>query len=72
MSISLATRDAVRQASNHAGDASGSADRARWAVDHGDLEMAEEALSWAVDQAEKALRHARKAWDAVKLEGGAT
>lgn len=71
MSISIAIKEAVRETANHAGDASGSADRARWAVDHGDLEMAEEALSWTVDQAEKALRHARKAWDVVKLEGGA-
>jgi len=67
---------AVKDAANHAGDASGNADRAVALMTgrHGDIDQVIEALEWAYEQSKKATHAAASALETVRLfkqQGGA-
>ena len=69
MTISAATKAHVRITAGCGGDASGNADRAQWAIEHGDLAMAKQSLEWCVEQANLTAAYARQTLEMLSREG---
>ena len=72
MTISTATKTQVHLTAGNAGDASGNADRAQWAIDHGDIEVAKQSLEWCVEQANRTAAYARSSLEMLSKEGRAS
>lgn len=71
MTISLATKTQIYLTAGNAGDCSGNADRAQWAIDHGDTEVAKQSLEWCLEQANRTAAYARSSLEMLNREGGA-
>jgi len=71
VTISTATKTQIYLTAGNAGDASGNADRAQWAIDHGDIAMAKQSLEWCVEQANRTAAYARSSLEMLNQEGGA-
>ncbi len=68
MNISATTKEEIRSTAGNAGDASGNADRARWAADHDDKEVAKQSLEWCLEQANLTVFYARRALQMLNQE----
>lgn len=70
MTISEATKDLIRMTCNNAGDASGNADSAVWALARGDLVEVKQRLEWCLEQTNLTATYARGALEKLAQEGG--
>lgn len=70
MTLSAATKAQIRLVSSNAGDASGNADSARWAMEAGDLTAVKWRLEWCLEQANLTATCARVALEKLAQEGG--